>query len=87
MFFTKFIARADRRIRFLTAMQFFGRKRESYGGRTNLLHLTDARRPVVSTRPTRNIVWNIATFPFKILISLWDWVMESKPAPRTKYRR
>jgi hypothetical protein len=68
-------------------MQIFGRKRYSCGGRTNLLHLTDARRPVVSKRPTRNIIWNLVTFPWKVLLFFWNWVMESKPTTHSNYRR
>jgi hypothetical protein len=68
-------------------MRLFGRKRDQYGGRTNLIHLTDARRPIVSTRPTRNIMWKIVTFPVKVVMSFWNWVMESKPTSYPKYKR
>jgi hypothetical protein len=68
-------------------MQTFGKKSCANGRGTNVIRLTDARRPVVSRKPTRNIVWNVVTFPWKVLKFVWDWIMESKPAAYPGYRR
>jgi len=49
------------------------------------MHLTDSRRPVTSLKPVRNWPWLILSMPFRIMLGIWNWIMESKPTGN--YRR
>ena len=52
-----------------------------------VIRLTDSRRAVVSRKPVRNLLWSILSFPLRLCLSFWNWLMESRPAGYTKYRR
>jgi hypothetical protein len=67
-------------------MPLLGRKHRPYGSSSKLLHLTDARSAVVSRKPTRNLVWGLISLPSRIVMALWNWVMESKPSGYPRYK-
>ena len=52
-----------------------------------MMDLAVSRRTVTSRRPVRNWPWLILSFPFRVLLAFWNWVMESKPKSSYRFRR
>jgi hypothetical protein len=63
------------------------RKKSSRYGVPPEIDLTDGLPRVVSRRPVKNRRWRMFTFPFRFMVSMFRWVMETDGKSKAQKRR